>query len=289
MNILITGASGFVGKALVSELSKKRYRLFLVTRDRNFSSPKGKIYRGDLESRDFCKTILKGIDCVYYLAAAKKNIAFHTSQPYEILRGNTVPLFSFLDAVKSRPVKKIIFLGSTIVDYVDSKVQEIDGYAFGKFVNELVLKVFQKQIPKTDIILLRSAAVYGSGDNFDPKTANLIPALIHRIDKSSERVEVWGRGKRRLQFIYIDDLIKNLAVCISAKVTQMPIIGNPETKSVDDIVKIIIRHFGKDIKIFHNTSQPDKPTSLVQFRNLVKPKVNLEEGLRRTIEYYRRA
>ena len=160
------------------------------------------------------------------------------------------------------------------------------GYVLGKFANEIILKGFTKQFSLIDVVLMRSAAIYGPGDNFDSNSASFIPAIIGRIAKSKDEIIVWGNGLRKLQFIYIDDLVENLQKAININVNYIPVIGYQENVSIKHIVKKIMDIFDKDLNIVYNTSKPDKITKLVKFRNIVNPYVNLDNGLKRTIKYY---
>jgi len=283
-NILIIGASGFVGRALTREILMKKCNLFLVSRDKSFKQPRAKIFYGDIGGQPFCKNVLKNIDVVYYLAGEKKNIAFHVSEPFRFVAGNVSPFVLFLQILGSTKVKKLIYLSSTHVDYIDFSKQEIDGYAYGKYINEILVSAFVKE-SQINTTVVRSCAIYGPGDNFDPKTANFIPAMIHKIHKSKGEVVVWGRGVRRLQFIYIDDLVRNL---IAAERTKKDIVdvGSPSALSVGQIVKKMIRFMGKDVKIKFDTTKPDKETQLHTFNNLIKPNTEYNQGLKSTIEYF---
>ena len=117
MNILIIGASGFVGKSLVVRLAKdKKYKLYLVSRNKQFDFQGAKVLFGDLSDISFCNKIVQGIDIVLYLAAEKKNIAYHTESPFDYTTGNLKPLLTFLEATKRSKITKLIYLSSTIVE-----------------------------------------------------------------------------------------------------------------------------------------------------------------------------
>ena len=140
--ILIIGADGFVGRALTKKLATAKQQLFLTSRHKNFKHPTAKVYYGDLNKPVFCSKILKGIDTVYYLAGYKKNIAWHLKYPAEFFQGNLYPLLNFLAALEHSKVKQLIYLSSTIVDYIDMTAPKVDGYVLGKAGSELALKSF---------------------------------------------------------------------------------------------------------------------------------------------------
>ena len=281
-NILVTGVSGFVGQRLIPKLAEHN-NLFLVSRDENFSSTDGKVLHGDLSDPSFCSEIVKNIDTVYYLAGFKKNIAFHTKNSYDFVVGNVEPIISFLKAVNVSTIKKIIYLSSTNVGLY--KEGEEDGYVVGKYINELILNSFAKQYGM-DIKIVRSAGIYGPGDNFNKETANFIPAMINKVYECEKEISVWGTGKRELQFVYIDDLVSNL-VTIADSTKNFFTIGNPETLTINEIVEKIISLSGKELEIKNDATKPDKPTQLFEFDNAEPPQWNFNLGLPLTLSYYK--
>lgn len=270
---LVIGAGGFAGRALSAAFEKRGRNAVRATRA-----------QGDLADPKYCRKILKGVGTVYYLAGAKKNLRFHTQEPFAFVEGNVRPFLTFLQALAQSRVKTFLYLSSTIVAYVDSNL-ETDGYVLGKQINEQVFWAFQRQFPKIEMKLVRSAPIYGPGDNFKKETANFIPATIMKAANAKGEIEVWGQGKRRLQFIYIDDLVRNLLAAEKTK-GNFFVFGNPESASVNEVVHKIIKLSGKNLKLKNNWQKADKPTKLAKFKNLIRPQVSLEEGLARTIKYF---
>lgn len=283
-NILITGASGFVGKTLIPKLIESN-NLYLVSRDKDFAYPSAKVYHGDLSLKNFCQEIVSGINTVFYLAGYKKNIAYHLKHPYDFVAGNISPLLSFLEAVRNSGIKRIIYLSSTNAGLY--KEDEEDGYVRGKYINEIILRSFTRQTG-IDIKIVRAPGIYGPGDNFDPETANFIPAMINKIHQSDGDIIVWGKGLREIQFIYIDDLVSNL-IEISDSGKAFFVVGNPEALTINQIVEKIIELSGRDLHIKNDATKPDKPSQLFDFDNLKKPSISFEEGLRQTIAYYKKS
>ena len=284
-NILITGANGFVGRALVKQLIKnKENKLFLVSRYEKFKVEGAKVFYGDLVDREFCKRIVKNIDIVYYLAGYKKNVAIHTSEPFKALSGNILPLLNFLEAVKNSNIKSIIYTSSVIVEYALSKNIQTDGYVIGKYINELILKTFITQT-KIDVKIVRPAAVYGPGNDFNPEVAQAVAFFIIKTAESKDDLVLRGQGKRKIQFIYIDDLIDNL-IAVKNSHQSFFIIGNDQAITIKSLVYKIIKFMGKKLIIRIDKNQKDKPTKLDKFNNLIKPKISLDVGLQKTINYW---
>ena len=283
--VLVVGAGGFLGKTLAERLAKSGGSLLLAARKRTHAPAGAKVICGDLEDIGFCRRILKNIDTVYYTAAFKKNIAVHTGAPFDAIAGNVASLVTFLRAAKSSKIRKLIYVSSTIVEYVSLEDTSIDGYVWGKYIGEMIVKAFAKETG-IDVKIARSAPLYGAGDNFDPKTANFIPAFIRRVAEADTEVVIWGSGTRILQFIYVDDLARNLIAAAKSS-SKFFVFGNPERISVQGIAKKIMRLSGRDLTIRHDLLKPDKETQCATFKNLISPKVDMEEGLQKTLQYYR--
>lgn len=280
---LVLGAGGFVGRALVPHLMPHATRVAVVTRQPIHLFVGVEEYVGDLTDATLCATILADVDTVFYLAGYKKNIAHHIQFPFDFVQGNVQPLLTFLSAVRTASVKRIIYLSTTHA--IDEWQLKTDGYAVGKHMNELILETFANQNPVT-VNIIRSCGVYGPGDSFDPQVANFIPALIRRVDECQDTLDVWGSGERKMQYIYIDDLVANL-LAAPASSTASHIIGNPEVVSVHDIVTLIMDALEKECVIHHDLLKPDKVTRLFEFDNRIAPQVSLQTGIVRTVEYYK--
>lgn len=268
---LVIGGGGFIGKRLAARLARSGARVVATTRA-----------MGDLNDPRFCRRIVKNADVIYYLAAAKKNIAHHTAEPYDFVRGNILPLLTFLDALRDKKPGTFVYVSSVLVAYATDDADTVDGYLLGKLACEFALRAFAKQTG-WNVSIVRSAAVYGPGDSFNPRVANFIPAIIQRIKKSKEELLIWGRGTRKLQFIYVDDLVENLAAIGRQRTGGMFTIGNPEILSVNQIAKLIATLMGRKLAFRHDLSKADKKTQLSRFRNVRHPRVRLKEGVQRTI------
>lgn len=280
---LVVGASGFVGRSLVRELAQRGVQVVAHTRNAQGVLPGVEVRHGDLNDLAVCVSLLQDIQTVIYLAAAKKNIKEHTERPFDFVIENARPFLTFTQALKKSSVSECIYLSST---HAEKEWESgTDGYAIGKYINELIVRPFHAQTGKS-ISIIRSGAVYGPGDNFDQQTANFIPSLIQRIDASEGEFVVWGTGEREMQFLYVDDLVENIIAAIGSRVS-LATIGNPEVWSVNRIVGECMRLFKKEGMIQHDLSKPDKATQLFEFTNFVSPRIGLREGLQKTIAYYK--
>lgn len=270
-SILVVGGGGFIGTRLCERLTRSGTPVYAPSRS-----------MGDLADAHFCSRIAKRADTVYYLAAAKKNIAHHTAEPYDFFRGNVLPLLTFLDALRKKKTGTLVYVSSVLVAYALEEEEAMDGYLLGKLACEFALRTFAKQT-EWNVKIVRSAAVYGPGNSFDPAVANFIPAVIQRIKTSKKELTIWGRGIRKLQFIYVDDLVENLIAIGRIRTGGMFTVGNPEVLSVNQITRLIMALMERKLVLRHDLSKADKETKLSRFRNVKHPRVRLKEGLQRTI------
>jgi GDP-L-fucose synthase len=140
--------------------------------------------------------------------------------------------------------------------------------------------------------------LYGPGDNFNPKSSHVIPALIKKcfdaIDKKEDKIIVWGTGKPTRGFLYVEDCAEAIILATERYNKSEPVnIGSDFEISIKDLIKLIAKLTGFKGKIEWNTSMPDgQPrrcldTSRAYREFGFKAKINFEFGLKRTIEWYR--
>ena len=285
-NILVIGATGLIGNALVERLRKQGKKITIISRKKQYYPSGITVLHGDLLNANFCARVLKGVDTVFYSASHRKNLEWHLKHPWLFAKGNVVPILNVLEALTHSSVKKFLYMSTIQVEYATDDKSPIDGYAFGKSINEMLVRAFSQQNKGIDVKIIRSTAVYGPGDSFDPKEANLIPSIIHKVDKAKKTVEIWGKGTRKIQFVYVDDVVPNLLAIAKVSKQNFFVLGNPKAYSILQMVDMVIKESKKELTIKHDLSKPDNLTKLFKFHNKVKPRVGLRGGLRRTIKYY---
>jgi GDP-L-fucose synthase len=151
-----------------------------------------------------------------------------------------------------------------------------------------------------NVIHLLPVNLYGPGDNFDPATSHVIPALIDRFDEAvrTERavVEVWGSGSASREFLYVDDAARGIRMATEAYDGSDPVnLGAGFEITIHDLARLIARLTGFSGEIRWDTSKPDgqprrsvdtmKAERLFGFR----AEVAFEDGLKKTISWYRSA
>jgi len=147
-------------------------------------------------------------------------------------------------------------------------------------------------------IFLLPLNLYGPRDNFNPKSSHVIPALIRKfieaIEEGKEEVVVWGTGKPTRGFLYVEDAAEGVLLATEKYNKSDPVnLGTDLEISIRDLAELISKLVGFKRKIKWDTSKPDgQPrrrlnTSRAEREFDFKAKIDFEEGLKRTIEWYR--
>jgi GDP-L-fucose synthase len=144
-----------------------------------------------------------------------------------------------------------------------------------------------------EIAIVRPYNTYGPRDHFDPQKAHVIPAIIRRVVDEEDPSIVWGDGEQSRAFVYVSDVGRGMLLAAEKYPNADPLnIGSDEEVKTRDLVSLIVELSGKRPKIVFDaskpTGQPRRSADTTKARSLIgyEPQVSLEEGLRRTIEWY---
>ena len=216
--------------------------------------------------------------------------------------------FNLVNSSLNYNVKKFINLGSACIypkktdqpikeEYLLSSYLENtnEGYALAK-ISVLKYAEYIKKFYKKDFISLMPANLYGIGDNFDLNSSHVIPALVRKFHHAKinekKRVEVWGSGVARREFLHTEDLASAVLFFLNKKVTENSFnIGSSDYLSIKELAKLIKRITDFKGEIFFNKKYPDG----VKFRKLQlsrihklgwRAKIRLEDGLKKYYKYF---
>ena len=307
-NVLVTGASGFVGINLVNNLIKLGANIFTTSHNDNFFKNHNQItnYKCDLENLEDCLKVCNNIDYIFMCAANASGALVMKNTPLVHLSPNVRMNINMLEAAYQMNIKKFLFISSnTVYPLTDFAVKEEDVtneffetyhiVAWMKRFTEIVCEMYSKKIknPMTTIIV-RPGNLYGPYDKYDWKKSKAVPAILRRAIEKHNPMEIWGDGSDVKDFLYIDDFINSLILAME-KLSNYSVInigsGLPVTlKEVIHSILTVTDYTNANL-IFDKSKPTMIPKRLIDI-SLAKerlgwyPQVSLDEGLKKTYDWY---
>ena len=264
--IVVTGGSGFLGRHVVEELRSRGPREMLVPRRREF----------DLVRREACRDLLEWArpDVVVHLAARVGGIGANRDHPGSFFFDNLMMGVQLLEECRLAQVAKVVTVG-TICSYprlAPVPFREADlwnGYPeetnapYGLAKKMLLVQgqAYRREYG-TNVIHLLPVNLYGPGDNFDPATSHVIPALVRKIQDALERgeaeIEVWGTGAATREFLYVTDAARGIVLATERYDEPEPVnLGAGFEISIRDLVALIARLTGFRGTVRWDHGKPD--------------------------------
>ncbi|WP_182046050.1 GDP-L-fucose synthase family protein [Curtobacterium sp. ME26] len=244
------------------------------------------------------------------LAAAKVGgILANDTYPHDFLSDNLQIQVNVMDAAVAHGVERLVFLGSSCI-YPKLAEQPIhedslltghleptnDAYAIAKIAGILQVQAVRRQHGLPWISAMPTN-LYGPGDNFSPKGSHVLPAFIRRYDEAVQqgvdRVENWGTGLPRREFLHVDDMAAAVFHLIEHYDGPDQVnVGTGSDVTIREIAETIAKVVGFEGETIWDTSKPDgTPQKLLDVSKLADAgwtaQIGLEDGLRSTIEWYR--
>jgi GDP-L-fucose synthase len=298
--ILLTGANGFLGKFVKKELINAGFL------DKNIFTPKRSEL--DLTKLEDCQKAVKNIDIVIHLAAKVGGIGLNREKPGELFYDNLIMGIQLIDASRLAGVKKFVALGTvcaypkfTSIPFKEEDLwigypEETNApYGLAKKMLLVQSQAYRQQYGFNAIYLL-PVNLYGPGDNFDPNTSHVIPALIKKsieAKKNNSVMEVWGTGTASREFLYVEDAAKAIVAATLKYNKAEPInIGSGTEITIKNLVNAINKIVGYKGKVSWDSTKPDgQPRRCLDtskaFKEFgFKAKTEFNQGLKKTIEWY---
>ena len=299
MTILVAGATGLAGSAIVRELTR-------------MGKPVVGISSKDVDLLDRNATFnylskLKP-NAVINAAAKVGGISANNSYPVEFLSENIRIQTNLIDAAHSVKVDKFVFLASSCAypkncpqpikeEYVLTGVLEStnSAYAIAKLAGIELIKSYRKEFGHRWISVMPTN-LYGPNDNFDLESSHVFPALIRKFieakKSNANSVKLWGTGKPRRELLHVNDLAKAIIVCLDNYDADQQInIGTGIDLTVAELAEKIAKSTGFSGSINWDVARedgtPQKVLDIEKITNLGwKPTINLDQGIKLTVEWY---
>ena len=299
--VFVAGHRGLVGSAIWRKLEKS-----------GFTNLVGRTsVELDLKDRAAVFEFMKAEQPKHVVLAAAKvgGILANDTYPADFLSENLQIQVNVMDAAASIGVERLLFLGSSCIypKYAPQPITEDalmtghlettnDAYAIAKIAG-----IFQVQATRRQYGLPWISAMptnlYGPNDNFSPTGSHVLPALIRRYDEATSNgdsfVTNWGSGNPRREFLHVDDLADACLFLLEHYDGPEQVnVGTGTDVTIREIAQTIAEIVGYEGETMWDTSKPDgTPQKLLDISKLAeigwRAKISLDEGLRRTIEWYR--
>ena len=301
-SILLTGGAGFVGQHIYKKLLERGVS------ENKISLPRSSDM--DLRNQSVCEGVVKDADVVIHLAANVGGIGYNMEHPGELFYDNIMMGANLMEESRKSGVDKFVALGTicaypkfTPVPFEEDELwsgypEETNApYGLAKKMLLVQAQAYRKQYGFNAIYLL-PVNLYGPGDNFDPKSSHVIPALIRKcieaLDAGQEYIEVWGDGSASREFLYVEDCAEAILLATEKYNKEEPVnLGAGFEITIKELITLIVELTGFEGEIRWDTSKPNgQPrrsldTSRAEQEFGFKSQTGFKEGLKKTIKWYK--
>ncbi|MBL1083017.1 GDP-L-fucose synthase [Streptomyces actinomycinicus] len=293
--VYVAGHRGLVGSALVRRLRADGYEVVTRTRSR-------------LDLRDAAATaaFLRDTrpDAVVLAAARVGGILANSTHPVQFLEDNLLIQLSVIPAARAAGVRRLLFLGSSCI-YPRRAPQPIpedalltgplettnEAYALAKIAGVVQVRSYRRQYGASYICAMPTN-LYGPGDNFDPESSHVLPALVRRFHEARhdglDEVVLWGSGTPRREFLHVDDLADACVTLLRRYDGDEPVnVGCGQDLTIRELAGIVAEVVGFEGRIIQDLTKPDgTPRKLLDVSRMTglgwRPRIALRDGIAAT-------
>ncbi len=310
--ILVTGGAGFIGSHLVRRLVARGDEVTVIDDNSrgSFANLKSTIQRirlvqMDLRCEEGLDKVFKGQNVVFNLAALNTGVDYDLGRTQTMFEDNMLlQLIPIRVAGRTKTIRKFIQVSSASVYSREAMENQVPtpetadtsnpepsklGYAFAKKMGEN-LAYWYSENSHLKTVIARFINVYGENDNFDEK-GHFIPVMIRKFLEAQQEVQVFGSGKQKRSFLYVEDAVEALLTLErKGKSGDVYNIDAGEEHSVKEVVDSIYQLLGQpQLKVQYDTTKPEgSQRRLLDSRKLKalgwSPQISFETGLKRTVE-----
>lgn len=300
--IYVAGHNGLVGSSIMRRLKEAGYRNIVSISSSEL----------DLRRQDAVEAFFEAErpDYVFMAAAKVGGIVANNTFPAQFIYENIMIEANILHAAYINKVKKLLFLGSSCIypKFAEQPIKEdylLDGkleptnepYAIAKIAGIKMCESYNRQYG-TNFISVMPTNLYGPNDNFDLETSHVLPALIRKFYEAKAQnkgeVVLWGTGKVRREFLYVDDLADAVLHLMNVyNGNEIVNIGVGEDLTIKDLAEVVKEVVGYDGQIVYDDTKPDgTPRKLLDVSKLNnlgwRAKTSLRQGIETTYEWWQK-
>jgi len=299
--VLVTGGGGFLGSQVVELLKTVLPQEIRVPRSKDF----------DLRQQSDCAEVVKDITLVIHLAANVGGIGYNQTHPGKLFYDNLLMGVHMMEEARKAKVAKFVAIGTicaypkfTPVPFKEENLwngypEETNApYGLAKKMLLVQAQAYRQEYDFNAIYLL-PVNLYGPGDNFDPSSSHVIPALIRKFveakQNKAKQVTVWGTGNPTREFLYVTDAARGILLASEKYNSPEPInLGSSFEISIKDLATKIKDVVGFEGKIVFDTTKPDgQPRRKLDVSRArdefgFESEITFEEGLKKTVEWFKR-
>src|SRR5712691_1306938 len=299
--VMVTGGAGFLGTWVVQKLRQRGCQSIFVPRSKDYDLRRGEDLRRALADA--------AADIVMHLAARVGGIGANRAHPAEFFYDNLMMGVPLLHEAWRTGVSKFVAIGTVCAypkntpvpfreeDLWNGYPEETNApYGLAKKMLLVQSQAYRQQYGFGSIFLL-PVNLYGPGDNFDPASSHVIPALIKKFVEATERgdtqVVAWGDGSPTREFLSVEDAAEAIVLAAERYNSPEPVnIGSSFEISIRELTSLIAKLTGFEGEVIWDTSKPNgQPrrkldTTRAERAFGFRARVPFQEGLRETIQWY---
>ena len=301
--VLVTGGAGFLGAYVMEKLRNAGCADIYVPHKKEYN----------LVENEACKRIYQDSrpDIVIHLAALVGGIGANKENPGRFFYENLMMGVQLMEQGRLSGIEKFVAIGTiccypkyTAVPFKEEDLwngypEETNGpYGLAKKMLLVQARAYRQQYGMNSIFLL-PVNLYGPRDNFDPQSSHVIAAIMKKcfdaIRNDEKEIIIWGTGKATREFLYAEDAAEGILLASEHYDKSDPVnLGAGFEISISDLVKLIVNRTGFKGRIRWDTTKPDgQPRRMLDTSKAKKEfgfeaKISLEEGIEKTVSWYKK-